>query len=376
MTLIDPVRFTPVALENLDLGFSSFPDVQPFSARAGIGYQELLESMRRYITRVLVPYLVDVNPQALWDGNVDKLMVALDAAIVQSQTEIDAALAAQKAQVAQNLADTLAQIVAGESAALYDAQVYAALESAGSTALALLDGRYATATWEANIQSLIDSGRLSGSALDAAYIFTDDDLKAIITNVASGSRVLLDSLYGQRVQFRLSSTALQFQYVGDTTWTDLVQLADITGPAGPTGNPGGVAELAYAEITTTFTVPIDSTNAVMNDVTGLTMSFVMPSRPVLLELGATVQYVGTSTLSDPYLRIIETTGGASTVLEEVHIGKQGDSTTYEPVFARRRITGTAGATRTFKVVAVGRSNTTWKVAANPNYPTYVAAYQC
>lgn len=46
---------------------------------------------------------------------------------------------------------------------------------------------------------------------------------------------------GKQVELRNSGTAIQWRYTGDTTWTDLVRITDITGPAGepgPQGEPG------------------------------------------------------------------------------------------------------------------------------------------
>lgn len=51
---------------------------------------------------------------------------------------------------------------------------------------------------------------------------------------ASGS----DGVDGREVELQKSSTAVQWRYVGDAAWTDLVLLSDITGPAGPAGTGG------------------------------------------------------------------------------------------------------------------------------------------
>jgi hypothetical protein len=374
-----PPTLAPVDLTGYPSAYRDYPNVQPFSQRSALTYQQKLEAISAWIPRVLVPWIAS-NYQDLdnsWIDQANSLANTVQAALDSQRTEVETALTAQQQQVADNLAATLAQITAGENASLYDAQVYAALESANSTALALLDGRYATSTWQATIQALVDSGRLSQSALDADYLFTDSDLVAILQSVTSASRVFLDGQYKKTIQFRLSATAIQWQYVGDTVWTDLVQLADITGPSGPVGNPGGNAELAYAESTSNYTVPSDGvSNGTFTDVPGLNISFVMPSRPVNLEIQAVTQYNGASTLSSPYLNIIETTGGGSTVIAQMNAEKTPDNVSYAVCNLRKRITGTAGVTRTFKVQAVSRSNSTWKVQGNTQYPAFLAAYQC
>ena len=43
---------------------------------------------------------------------------------------------------------------------------------------------------------------------------------------------------GREIELQKSSTAIQWRYVGDESWTDLVQLSEITGPAGPQGEQG------------------------------------------------------------------------------------------------------------------------------------------
>ena len=43
---------------------------------------------------------------------------------------------------------------------------------------------------------------------------------------------------GREIELQNSGTAIQWRYVGDSSWTDLVQLSEITGPQGPKGNTG------------------------------------------------------------------------------------------------------------------------------------------
>ena len=43
---------------------------------------------------------------------------------------------------------------------------------------------------------------------------------------------------GREIEIRNNGTAIQWRYVGDSSWTDLVQLSEITGPQGPKGNTG------------------------------------------------------------------------------------------------------------------------------------------
>ena len=47
---------------------------------------------------------------------------------------------------------------------------------------------------------------------------------------------------GREIELQKSSTAIQWRYVGDESWTDLVQLSEITGSAGPQGEQGPKGE--------------------------------------------------------------------------------------------------------------------------------------
>jgi len=48
----------------------------------------------------------------------------------------------------------------------------------------------------------------------------------------------LEAEDGKQVELRKGSTALQWRYVGDPAWNDLVALSEVTGPAGATGTRG------------------------------------------------------------------------------------------------------------------------------------------
>ena len=43
---------------------------------------------------------------------------------------------------------------------------------------------------------------------------------------------------GREVVFQVAGGYIQWQYDGDTTWTNLIEVADLTGPAGPSGSDG------------------------------------------------------------------------------------------------------------------------------------------
>lgn len=89
MPIIDPVYTSSLGIPTADeLGFGTFSSIQPFSPRAGVGYQDQLEGVVHYITRKLYPFLVSTDPQAVWDGNVDKLLAAVDTTMQNALTAL------------------------------------------------------------------------------------------------------------------------------------------------------------------------------------------------------------------------------------------------------------------------------------------------
>jgi hypothetical protein len=57
------------------------------------------------------------------------------------------------------------------------------------------------------------------------------------TNGTNGSDGA-DGIDGREIELQNNETAIQWRYVGDVSWTDLVLLTDITGPQGDTGDQG------------------------------------------------------------------------------------------------------------------------------------------
>jgi len=62
---------------------------------------------------------------------------------------------------------------------------------------------------------------------------TDDTLSTAVR-----AKLNAISADAREIELRRSATSLEWRYVGDTSWTELVALADLTGPAGPQGVPG------------------------------------------------------------------------------------------------------------------------------------------
>lgn len=146
MTIVNPPAIPPLNLTGYPSAYYNYPTVQPFSFRSALTFQQKLEAIAAWIPAVLVPYLTD-NFDTLGNSYTDQvnaLAATVNTALATQATTVNDALTAQQQQVADNLAATLAQITAGQNSSLYDAQVKSALQVANSTALALLDGRYAT----------------------------------------------------------------------------------------------------------------------------------------------------------------------------------------------------------------------------------------
>lgn len=71
-----------------------------------------------------------------------------------------------------------------------------------------------------------------GSAFETVRV-SNDALVAFIQQYAGE-----DGTNGKQVELRKGSTDIQWRYVGDASWTNLVALTEITGPAGANGEDG------------------------------------------------------------------------------------------------------------------------------------------
>jgi hypothetical protein len=65
----------------------------------------------------------------------------------------------------------------------------------------------------------------------------------------------------REIEIRNDGEYIQYRYVGEVDWIDLVSLAEITGPQGPAGDPGADATIAVGTVTTVpFGDPATVTN--------------------------------------------------------------------------------------------------------------------
>ena len=67
---------------------------------------------------------------------------------------------------------------------------------------------------------------------------TRADYNADMLKIATAIKTVADAAAGGPIEMQKTSTHIQWRYVGDATWINLVALADITGPAGEAGADG------------------------------------------------------------------------------------------------------------------------------------------
>lgn len=369
-------------------GFYGYTDIQPFSYVSTMAYDEILQGLRRWALG-FVPEINDKFDDILvsWVGKIVEIRDIVnagladqagttDAAIAAQQAAIQAALDAQQASIDQQLSDTLAGL-AGGSISITDPVVKNAISTAGTQTRIALDALYAAKSVVDGIVTLTTTGRLSQATLDADYAVSDGDLAALVSASNSATRTAFNNIYS-RIQFQVSNGYIQWKYVGDSTWTNLENIADLMGATGPTGTPGapgGAAEMAYAEVNSGGTISV-ATGTGTQDVPGLTLSFTMPSRPVMLEFQGLIRYVSSNLNgADAAVQIIETTGGGSTNVAEFHSGVAGGSGDYKEIHGKRRITGAAGVVRSFKVTCRKDASVAWTLSPASAYPIWVGAYQ-
>lgn len=130
---ITPPDITPIQVPTDLITYHQVTDVVPFTYRSSMTYQQLLEGLRHYLIEDFGPWVhTEFSEFGMsWVENVQNVIAAVNTALTNQATDVE-----------QQLATTLAEIVAGANANLNDGHVLAALELANSVSLAYLDGRY------------------------------------------------------------------------------------------------------------------------------------------------------------------------------------------------------------------------------------------
>jgi hypothetical protein len=176
------------------------------------------------------------------------------------------------------------------------------------------------------------------------------------------------SALATRIATEIKAAKSRANHTGTQPASTISDLSTVVATLTPAG-----AELAYAErVSGSFIVTAGAGSANL-DITGLNVSIVVPPSGLFyLEFWALVNYVGTG--PDAVVQIVETTGGGSTVVTEAHGGRQADSSDFGMMHARWRMTGTPGATRTFKATAVRRAGQ-WTIPGAAAYPAWMGAFR-
>lgn len=146
-----------------------YTNITPFTVRDNATYLNILESMREWLINSFVPH-VDGEIGALsesWTNTIDLLTAQIVTAIGDvetDKTEIAAALAAAIA------ARDATEAFASDAAGIQDTAITGIFNNAVSTFRVALNNVYA----RKNLETLVDTGRLSQTALDSAYVNTLD----------------------------------------------------------------------------------------------------------------------------------------------------------------------------------------------------------
>jgi Right handed beta helix region len=253
MTLTVPTspEVGPIDPTLITSAFRANQDVVPFAYREAETFTALLERLSRWTIFNLIPYLNTnfEDIQGSWVENVTDFVTIINQGLIDQTTEIQTALTAQQADVAANLADTLNQIVSGESAALNDAAVNNALQVANSQALAFLDSRYYSKT-EADARfepkrNAFGFYTLQGPGIDlTGTTVSTAGVQAFVTALPansqmvnpSGSIILLDNSISFTKKIHLAGDG-EYRYVGadgpsifsitaDQSWLDGVYMTN------------------------------------------------------------------------------------------------------------------------------------------------------
>jgi hypothetical protein len=132
MTIVPPT-LTPVQVPDSVVSYRPVTDITPFTVRAGVSYQALLEYLRSYVVETLTPYVENNFEDMGEEWNKNTL------SIIES---FNAALATQSENVAKELADTLAEIAANANVTLNDSAMVAVLNSVTSQTITFLEQHF------------------------------------------------------------------------------------------------------------------------------------------------------------------------------------------------------------------------------------------
>ena len=184
--------------------FRPYSNVQPFTVRDGATYLLTLEALKDWIGDTLVPH-VDAEISGLegsWETQITAMQTVLEAAILEVTTiagsmgETLTQLEALKLIIdatavdAQNSAD-LAATYASDAANVQDGAITAIFNNAASLFRNALNGVYATQDSHDALAEIVDSGRLSETAINTRFSDVDTQF-----NIVDGKFLDVDAAIG------------------------------------------------------------------------------------------------------------------------------------------------------------------------------------
>lgn len=158
---------TPVPITGFPLTPYPYSNIQPFTYRDGETYLSLVERLRQYVRDTIVPH-VDESIAALleaWSAEVLALTEAVNTALDVQSEQVNTALAAQMAEVTEALNAAIASII-NSTIAVTDPVTLAIISDVNSATRLLLDSLYASKA----TQTTVSMGRLSDASLEAKYV--------------------------------------------------------------------------------------------------------------------------------------------------------------------------------------------------------------
>ena len=104
---------------------------------------------------------------------------------------------------------------------------------------------------EENIDLRVSDGYIQWSSDDGSWddLISVEDLLDSLGEDIKGEQGI-QGVAGKQVEFKVSSTHIQWRYVGDSTWKDLISLEEIKGDKGADGKDG--EDLTAEKVTVTF----------------------------------------------------------------------------------------------------------------------------
>lgn len=331
MTIINPV----VPIGSYVPPYLPLGNITPFTYRDGLDYLEVLECIRQYLNDTLITFINDNVVQLGQDfaDQVNILLARVDTAIADVNTalvEMNSDLvAAQAAQAGAEAARDQAEQYASSAADAQDSAITAIFNNLASAFRRAADTAYAKAADVAALTTLVDTGRLSDTALSALFDekANQSDFQPVEDAVNTGrlSSATLDSRFTGVIDdtaphstSAYSSLKVEALDAARVLWgyyanrpapntvkagvlyscTDIPELYLNTGNAWVVTGAGG-NEIGYAEqvplVSNTATAPID--------VPGFTTTFVVGERPIIVDLFVQLAMDVTTSVGDVFINL-------------------------------------------------------------------------